>query len=77
MSLARLEDAVDSAGDGVLFVAVGAQVAEFVVAVRGLLLLLDVEGATQLGEGDGAVVRPFLHCDEFVLPPEKLVIALA
>jgi hypothetical protein len=29
---------------GVLFVADGARVAEFVAAVRGLLLLLDVEG---------------------------------
>jgi hypothetical protein len=46
MSLARLEDVADSTGGGVLFVAEGTQVAEFVIAVRGLLLLLDVEGAT-------------------------------
>ena len=46
MSLALLEDAADSVGGGVLFVAVGARVAEFVAAARGLLLLLDVEGAT-------------------------------
>jgi hypothetical protein len=46
MSLARLEDAVDSVGGGVLFVAEGTRVAEFLVAVRGFLLLLDIEGAT-------------------------------
>jgi hypothetical protein len=46
MSLAQLEDAADSVGGGVLFVAEGTRVAEFVVAVRGLLLLLDIEGAT-------------------------------
>jgi hypothetical protein len=46
MSLARLEDAVDSMSGGVLFVVEGVRVAEFVIAVRGLLLLLDVEGAT-------------------------------
>jgi hypothetical protein len=60
MSLALLEDAADSAGGGVLFIAEGARVAEFVAAARGLLLLLDVEGATRLGEGDGGVVRPLL-----------------
>jgi hypothetical protein len=63
-------------GGGVLFVAVGARVAEFVAAARGLLLLLDVEGATRLGEGDGGAVRPLLRCHEFVLPAEKLVFAL-
>jgi hypothetical protein len=46
MSLSWFEDAADSAGGGVLFVADDARLAEFVVAVRGLLLLLDVEGAT-------------------------------
>jgi hypothetical protein len=46
MSLALLEDAADSAGGEVLFVAEGTRVTEFVVAARGLLLLLDVEGAT-------------------------------
>jgi hypothetical protein len=46
MSLAQLEDAADSVGGGVLFVAEGTRVAEFVVAVRGLLLLLDIEGTT-------------------------------
>jgi hypothetical protein len=45
MSRALLEDAADSVGGGVLFVAVGARVVEFVAAARGLLLLLDVEGA--------------------------------
>jgi hypothetical protein len=58
MSLALLEDAADSTGGGVLFVAEGARVAEFVAVARGLLLLLIVEGATRLGEGDGGVVRP-------------------
>jgi hypothetical protein len=71
MSLALLEDAADSTGGGVLFVAEGARVAEFVAADRGLLLLLDVEGATRLGEGDGWVVRPLLCCQELVLPVEK------
>jgi hypothetical protein len=53
MSLALLEDAADSVGGGVVFVAEGARVAEFVTVARGLLLLLDVEGATRLSEGDG------------------------
>jgi hypothetical protein len=48
MSLALLEDAADSAGGGVLFVAEGARVAEFVAAAQGLLLSLDIEGATDL-----------------------------
>jgi hypothetical protein len=43
------------------------------MAVRGLLLLLDVEGATRLGEEDGGVIRPLLRCHELVLPAEKLV----
>jgi hypothetical protein len=77
MSLAWLEDGADSVGGGVLFVADGAWVAEFVVAVQGLLLLLDVEGATRLGEWDGGAVRLLLHCHELVLPTEKLVFALA
>jgi hypothetical protein len=77
MSVALLEDAADSVGGGVLFVAEGARVAEFVAAAEGLLLLLDVEGATRLGEGDGGVVRPLLRCHELVLPVEKLVFALA
>jgi hypothetical protein len=46
MYLTLLEDAADSAGGGVLFVAEGTRVAEFVVAAQGLLLLLDVEDAT-------------------------------
>jgi hypothetical protein len=46
MPLTQLEDAADSVGGGVLFVADGARVTEFVVVVRGLLLLLDIEGAT-------------------------------
>jgi hypothetical protein len=71
MSLALLDDAADSPGGGVLFVADGARVAEFVAAARGLLLLLDVEGTTQLGKGDGGVVRPLLHCHEFVLPAKN------
>jgi hypothetical protein len=75
MSLALLEDAADSAGGGVLFVAEGAHVAEFVAPARALLLLLDVEGATRLG-GDGGVVRPLLRCHELVLPVEKLVFTL-
>jgi hypothetical protein len=48
-----------------------------VVVVRGLLLLLDVEGATQLGEGDGGVAHPLLRYHEIVLPAEKIVFALA
>jgi hypothetical protein len=49
-----------------------------VAAARGLLLLLDVEGATRLDEGDGGVVvHPLLRCQELVLPAEKLVFALA
>jgi hypothetical protein len=64
-------------GWGVLFVAEGARAAEFVVAARGFLLLLDIEGATRLGEGDGGVVRPLLRCHELVLPAEKFVFALA
>jgi hypothetical protein len=67
MSLPLLEDAADSVGGGVLFVAEGARVAEFVAAARGLLLLLDVEGATRLGEGGGRAVRPLLCCHELVL----------
>jgi hypothetical protein len=42
-----------------------------------MLLLLDVEGATQLGEGDGGDVHPLLRYHELVLPTEKLVFALA
>jgi hypothetical protein len=76
MSLTRLEDAADSTGGGVLFVADGARVAEFVLAVQGLLLLLDIEDATRLGEGDGGAIRPFLRCHELVLLTEKLVFAL-
>jgi hypothetical protein len=76
MSLTQLEDAADMVGGGVLFVADGAQVAEFVVAVRGLLLLLDVEGTTRLGKGDGGVVRPLLRFQELVLPLEKVVFIL-
>jgi hypothetical protein len=71
MSLALLEDAADSAGGGVLFVADGARVAEFVATARGLLLLLDVEGVTRLGEGDGGLVRPLLRCHELVLPTKN------
>jgi hypothetical protein len=59
------------------FIAEGARVAEFVVAARGLLLLLVVEGATRLGEGDGGAVRPLLRCQELVLPAEKLFFTLA
>jgi hypothetical protein len=77
MSLALLEDAANSVGGGAVFVAEGARVGEFMIAARGLLLLLDVEGATRLGEGDGGVVRPLLRCHELVLPAEKLVFALA
>jgi hypothetical protein len=61
MSLTLLEDAADSAGGGALFVAEGTRVDEFVAVARGLLLLLDIEGATQLGEGDGGAIRPLLH----------------
>jgi hypothetical protein len=46
MSLALLEDAADSTGGGVLFIAEGTRVADFVAAAQDLLLLLDVEGAT-------------------------------
>jgi hypothetical protein len=46
MSLALLEDAAESTGGGVLFVAEGTHVDEFVAAAQGLLLLFDVEGAT-------------------------------
>jgi hypothetical protein len=77
LSLALLEDAADSVGGGVLFVAEVARVDEFVLATRGLLLLLDVEGATRLGEGDGGVVRPLLCYHELVLPAEELVFTLA
>jgi hypothetical protein len=77
MSLALLEDATDSVGGGVLFVMEGARVAEFVAGEPGLLLLLlDVEGATRLGEGDGGGVRPLLRCHELVFVAEKLVLAL-
>jgi hypothetical protein len=76
MSLAPLEDAADSVGGGVLFVAEGARVAEFVAAARGLLLLLNVEGATRHGEGDGGGVHPLLCCHELVVPAEKLVFTL-
>jgi hypothetical protein len=77
MSLALLEDAADSAGGGVLFVAERAQGAEFVAAAQGLLLLLDIEGATRLDEGDGGAVHPLLRCHELVLPAEKLVFTIA
>jgi hypothetical protein len=50
------------------------RVVEVVVAARGLLLLLDVEGATRLGEGDGGVVRPLLRCHELVLLAEKIIL---
>jgi hypothetical protein len=53
MSLALLEDVADSGGGGVLFVA------EFVAAARGLLLLLDVEGATRLVK---ETVGLYVHC---------------
>jgi hypothetical protein len=71
MSLALLEYAADSVGGAVLLVAEGARVAEFVTVALGLLLLLDVEGATQLGEGDGGAIRPLLCCHELVVPAEK------
>jgi hypothetical protein len=48
-----------------------------VTTAQGLLLLLDVEGVTRLGEGDSGDVRPLLRCHELVLPAEKLVFALA
>jgi hypothetical protein len=76
MSLALHEDAADSAGGRVLFVAKGARVAEFVAVAGGFLLLFDVEGATRLGEGGGRAVRPLLRCHELFLPVEKLVFAL-
>jgi hypothetical protein len=41
-----------------------------------LLLLLDVEGATQLGEGDGGGGHPLLRFRELVFAAEKLVLAL-
>jgi hypothetical protein len=59
MSLALLEDVADSGGGGVLFVAEGTRVAEFVAAARGLLLLLDVEGATRLVK---ETVGLYVHC---------------
>jgi hypothetical protein len=77
MSLARLEDAADSTGGGALFVAEGGRVPKFAVAVQALLLLLDIEGAIRLGEGNDGIVRPLLHCDELIFPAEKLVFALA
>jgi hypothetical protein len=77
MSLTPLEDAADTVGGGVLFVAEGARVAEFVAAARGLLLLLNVEGATRHGvERDGGGVHPLLCCHELVVPAEKLVFTL-
>jgi hypothetical protein len=77
MSPAPFEDAVDLVGGGVVFVAEGARVDKFVTAARGLRVLLDVEGATQHGEGDGGVVHPLLRYHELVLPAEKLVFTLA
>jgi hypothetical protein len=71
MSLALPDDRIDSAGGGVLFVTEGVRLAEFMAATQGLLLLLDVEGATRLGEGDGGTVRTLLHCDELVLPAKN------
>jgi hypothetical protein len=76
MSLALFEDATDSMGGGVLFVTEDARVAEFVAGAWGLLLLLDVEGATQLGEGDGGGGHPLLRFRELVFAAEKLVLAL-
>jgi hypothetical protein len=76
MSLALLEGVADSTGGGSLFIANGARDAEFVAAARGLPLLLDVEGATRLGEGDSGVVHLLLCCHELVLPAEKLVFTL-
>jgi hypothetical protein len=77
MSIALPDDAIDSTGGGVLFVAEGIQLAEFVTVAQGLLLLLlDVEGATQLAEGDGGAVHTLLRCHELVLPVEKIVFAL-
>jgi hypothetical protein len=77
MTLTLFEDAADSAGGEVHFIAEGAQGAEFVAATRGLPLLLDVEGATRFGEGDSGAVHPLLHCHELVLLVEKLVFTLA
>jgi hypothetical protein len=77
MSLILLKDAANSVGGGVLFVAEAARGAEFVAVAQGLLLLLDVEGATRLGEGDGGAVRPLLRCHELVFHAKKLVFALA
>jgi hypothetical protein len=77
MSLIVLEHAADSVGGGVVFVDESARVAEFVTTARGLLLLLDVEGVTRLGEGDGLAVHQLLRCHELVLPTEKLVSTLA
>jgi hypothetical protein len=71
MSLALPDDAIDSVGGGVHFVAEGVRLAEFVAAARGLLLLLDIEGTTRLGEGDGGGVRTLLRCHELVLPIEN------
>jgi hypothetical protein len=77
MSLTLPDDAIDSAGGGVLFVAEGIRLAELVAAASGLLLLLlDIEGTTRLGEGDGGAVHTLLCCHEFVLPAEKSVFAL-
>jgi hypothetical protein len=72
MPLALLDDAIDSTGRGVLFVAKGARLAEFVAVARGLLLLLDIGGTTWLGEGDDGTVHPLLRCHELVLPAEKI-----
>jgi hypothetical protein len=77
MSLTLLEDAADLAGGGVLFVAESTLGAEFVAAAQGLPLLLDIKGATRLGEGDGGAIRPLLHYHELVLPAGKLVFTLA
>jgi hypothetical protein len=75
MSLALPDNAIDSAGGGVLFVAEDIRLAEFVAMARGLLLL-DVEGTTRRGEGDSGAVRTLLRYHELVLPAEKLVFAL-
>jgi hypothetical protein len=74
MSLTLLNNAIDLAGGGVLFVAEGAQLAEFVAVARGLLLLLDIEGATRLCDGDGGGVHPLLRCHELIFAAEKLVL---
>jgi hypothetical protein len=76
MSLALLDDAIDSAGGGVLFVTKGARLAEFVAIAQGLMLLLDIGGATRHGEGDGGAAHPLLRCHELVLAVEKLVFTL-